>query len=68
MKATTTDAVGELRSDLGLRSLEPARTRCLRCGREFSSWDTTRNRICLSCRRTNSRNLASWAGEMKIGR
>jgi hypothetical protein len=31
------------------------RTTCLRCDREFWSWDRRQNRLCLSCRETIDR-------------
>jgi hypothetical protein len=38
-----------LREAEGLRPLNPGRTSCLRCGRDFNSWDRSRNRLCVYC-------------------
>jgi len=32
---------------------------CLKCNKEFKSQDLTRNRICMSCNKTNERDRTS---------
>ena len=46
----TVEEINELRSQFDLPPLKPGRVTCLRCDREFESWDVASNRICRTCK------------------
>ena len=47
--------VNYIRQRCGLPKLNPAIVRCLKCDKEFKSWDKKQNRICRDCREQNSK-------------
>ena len=44
-----------IRQQCGLPKLKPALVRCLKCDKEFKSWDKSKNKICRDCREQNSK-------------
>jgi hypothetical protein len=50
------DDINEMRITLGLPPLRPGKAKCLKCDRDFNSWDVTMNRICPECTLLNEWN------------